>query len=151
MERVVIAAALVVIAAVAAVVLERRRPAPPTQPRSYEVPGQLDRNDFAGGDHPWLVAVFTSATCESCERVVPKALVLASAAVAVTEVTYQSHKDLHQRYNIGVVPTTVIADTEGIVRASFVGVPSATDLWAAVAEAREPGSSPEPDLGDVSR
>jgi len=28
-----------------------------------------------------------------------------------------------------------------------VGVPSATDLWAALAEARAPGTSPEPDLG----
>jgi len=33
------------------------------------------------------------------------------------------------------------------VAASFVGVPTATDLWAAVAEARAPGASPEPDLG----
>jgi hypothetical protein len=34
-----------------------------------------------------------------------------------------------------------------VVRASFVGPPTATDLWAAVAEARQPGVSPEPGLG----
>jgi hypothetical protein len=150
MERVVVAAALVVVAAVVAYVLERRRPEPPTQPRSYEVPTQLDRADFGGADRPWLVVVFTSSTCESCAAVVPKAEVLASPAVAVVEVPYQARKDLHDRYAIGIVPTTVVADEEGVVRASFIGTPSATDLWAAVAEARDPGSSPEPDLGSVS-
>ena len=36
------------------------------------------------------------------------------------------------------VPTIVVADEQGVVRASFVGPPSATDLWAAVAKARDP-------------
>lgn len=147
MERVLIALALVAVAVVVAVVLERRKPGPPTQPRKWEAPSQLDRADFAGADHPWLVAVFTSATCDSCAKVMPKAEVLASDTVAVVEVPYQSRKDLHQRYAVDVVPTLVVADPDGVVRASFIGQPTATDLWAAVAEAREPGSSPEPDLG----
>lgn len=150
-ERVVVALVLIAVAVAVALVLERRKPAPPTQPKRWEVPTQLDRDDFDGRDHPWLVAVFTSSTCESCEKVVPKARVLASPAVAVTEVTYQSRKDLHERYGVDVVPTLVVADPDGVVRASFVGVPTATDLWAAVAEARVPGSSPEPDLGTVQR
>jgi hypothetical protein len=33
------------------------------------------------------------------------------------------------------------------VRAAFVGAVTATDLWAAVAECRRPGTSPEPELG----
>lgn len=147
MERVAIALVLIAVAVVVAVVLERRKPAPPTQPKRWEVPVQLDRDDFEGRDRPWLVAVFTSATCESCEKVMPKAAVLESPDVAVSEVPYQSRKDLHQRYGVEVVPTLVVADPEGVVRKSFVGVPTATDLWAAVAEARDPGSSPEPDLG----
>jgi len=40
-----------------------------------------------------------------------------------------------------------VADAAGVVRAAFVGPATATDLWAAVAEARQPGTSPEPDLG----
>ena len=147
MDRVVVALVVLVVAVVVAVVVERRRPAPPTQPRRWEAPTQLDRDDFAGGDRPWLVAVFTSATCASCERVVPKAQVLESTQVAVIDVPYQTRKDLHRRYAIDAVPTLVVADAEGVVRASFVGEPSATDLWAAVAEARVPGSSPEPGLG----
>ena len=59
----------------------------------------------------------------------------------------QARKDLHQRYAIEAAPTILIADHEGVVHASFVGTPSATDLWAAVAEARDPGSTPECDRG----
>ena len=138
---------LIALAVAIALVLERRRPAPPTQSRRWPVPTQLDRGDFAGRERPWLVVVFTSSTCDSCERVVPKAQALASPEVAVTEVSYQAAKDLHERYGIEAVPTLVVADAEGVVRASFVGTPTATDLWAAVAEARQPGSSPEPHLG----
>jgi hypothetical protein len=54
---------------------------------------------------------------------------------------------LHQKYKVDAVPIAVIADRDGVVRASFVGPMSATDLWAAVAEVRDPGSSPEPRLG----
>ena len=137
MERVVLALVLVAVAVAVAVVIERRKPAPPTQPRRWEVPTQLDRDDFDGRSHAWLVAVFTSSTCESCEKVLPKAEVLASPDVFVTEVPYQSRKDLHTRYGVDVVPTLVVADAEGVVRKSFIGVPTATDLWAAVAEARD--------------
>jgi hypothetical protein len=35
------------------------------------------------------------------------------------------------------------------VRRAFVGAFTATDLWAAVAELRDPGSTPEPDLGSL--
>jgi hypothetical protein len=147
MERVVVALVLVAVAVAVAVVLERRRPAPPTQPRHWDAPSQLDRDDFDGRDRPWLVAVFTSATCDSCAKVVPKARVLESPDVAVVEIPYQTAADLHRRYGVEAVPTLVVAGPDGVVRASFIGQPTATDLWAAVAEARDPGSSPEPDLG----
>ena len=146
MERFLIAGALIVVGVVVAVVLERRRPQPPTQDR-WPVPTQLDRDDFDGGAAPWLVAVFTSATCESCARATAKASVLASPSVAYLEVPYQTRKDLHVRYGVEAVPCIVVADSEGVVRASFIGAPTATDLWAAVAEARNPGSTPEPELG----
>ena len=91
--------------------------------------------------------MFTSATCESCARATAKASVLASPSVAYLEVPYQTRKDLHVRYGVEAVPCIVVADSEGVVRASFIGAPTATDLWAAVAEARNPGSTPEPELG----
>jgi len=146
MERFLLAGVVVVIAVVLAVLAERRRPQAPTQP-TWAVPTQLDRQDFGRPEAPWLVALFTSATCDSCMQVVEKARALTSGAVAVEEVEIGQHRDLHRRYHVEAVPTIVVADDEGVVRASFVGPPSATDLWAAVAEARQPGSSPEPELG----
>ncbi|MGI8793886.1 MAG: glutaredoxin family protein [Acidimicrobiales bacterium] len=149
MDRVALAVALIVVAMVVAYALQRRRPAPPTQPRA-EVPTQLDRDDFGGTERDWLVVVFTSATCESCERAMAKASVLASNDVVYREVSWQTERDLHDRYGITVVPTIVMAGPDGVVGASFVGAPTATDLWAAMAEMRQPGVSPEPDLGRVN-
>ena len=146
MSRLLIAAALIALAAAVALVLRRRRPSAPTQPR-WAVPAQLDRADFEGPGSPWLLAVFTSATCEGCSRATEKAAVLASREVAYQEVSYQQCRELHDRYGIEAVPTILLADADGVVRVSFVGVPSATDLWAAVAELRDSGGRAEPDLG----
>jgi hypothetical protein len=101
------------------------------------VPTQLDRRDFERPNAAWLVAVFTSATCESCADVVSKARVLASDDVAVTDIEWQSNGDLHARYHIDAVPLLLIADPDGVVRRSFAGPVTATDLWAAVAAARD--------------
>ena len=147
MERLVIAAVLLAVAVVVALLVERRRPDPPTQNRRWPVPIQLDRADFAGAEQPWLVAVFSSATCQSCAKAVSVARVLESSAVAVDDVEVTARKHVHDRYGIEAVPTIVVADHDGVVRASFVGPPTATDLWAAVAEVREPGSTP----GECSR
>lgn len=131
-----LAAIVVIVAIVVAVVLERRRPEAPTQ-GNWAVPAQLDRADFARPDAPWLVAVFTSATCDSCAKSVEQAKVLVSDSVAVDEAEVKARPDLHRRYHIDAVPTIVIADREGVVRKSFTGPPSATDLWAAVAGVRD--------------
>lgn len=152
MLQVAIAAGLVAAALVVALVLERRRRVdapiqPGTQPGGWPVPVHVDRADFSRPDAPWLVVVFTSATCESCAGVMAKAAQLASRAVAVEEAEVVARPDLHRRYYIEAVPITVVADHDGVVRAGFAGPVTATDLWAAVAEVREPGSSPEPHLG----
>lgn len=136
MERLLLAGALVAIAAAAAFYLRRRTvTAPPTQAK-WAVPNQLDRDDFEERGSDWLVVVFTSSACDSCAEAVAKAEVLASSQVGFQVVAYQDDKDLHTRYGVEAVPTIVLADAEGVVQRSFVGVPSATDLWAALAEAR---------------
>jgi hypothetical protein len=139
-ERVLLAAVVVLVSVVVAVVLERRRPEAPTQ-SSWAVPAQVDRADFTRPDAPWLVAVFTSATCDSCARTLEQARILASDAVAVEDVEVKDRPDLHDRYHIKAVPIVVVADAEGVVRTSFTGPPSATDLWAAVAGVREGGGA----------
>jgi hypothetical protein len=139
----VIAALVAVVAVIAALVIHKRtRIDPPTQV-PYSVPVQLDRADFDGADAPWLVVTFSSATCSSCADAWEKCRALESPAVAVQEVEVSARKDLHDRYAIEAVPMVVIADEDGDVRATFIGAPTAADLWAAMAELREPGSTPD--------
>ena len=140
-ERLVIVAVVFAVALVVAAIVGRRRPSAPA-PTGYRVPAQLHRDDFARPDADWLVVVFTSATCNSCQGVWEKVQHLDSDAVAVQEVEVGAQPSLHDRYGIDGVPTTVVADAEGVVRASFLGPATATDLWAAVAELRSPGSVP---------
>lgn len=127
-------AVVVAIAVVVAVVAERRRPAPPTQPR-YPVPTQLDRADFGAPEAPWLVVVFTAATCDACATALATARGLAGPDVAVEEVEVSARGDLHRRYRIEAVPLTVVADADGVVRAGFVGTPPGDDLRAALGTA----------------
>jgi hypothetical protein len=136
---VVLAAAVLLVAAVAQ---RRRRPDAPAR-TGYSAPQQLDRHDFARPDAPWLVAVFSSASCDSCRGVWERARHLESPQVAVQEVEVGARQDLHDRYAIDAVPTAVVADARGVVVRHFIGPVTATDLWAAVAEAREPGSTPD--------
>lgn len=143
MERLVIVAVVAVVAVVIALVAQRRQPGAAPVRTGYNVPGQLHRPDFVRPDADWLVAVFTSATCATCAGVWDKVRVLESGAVAVQEVEVGADRELHDRYGIDGVPTTVIADADGVVRASFLGPATATDIWAALAEAREPGSVPD--------
>jgi hypothetical protein len=134
--RIVIAlAAFAVLAGVAWWLERRRRTDPPTQ-SSTALPAQLDRNDFVRPDAPWLVALFTSANCTSCAGLIDKATPLESPEVAVTELQFPAARALHDRYHIAAAPTTLVADADGVVRASIVGAFSATDLWTTVSEAR---------------
>ena len=136
MDRVVLAIAIVVVAGIVSLIASRRRrPDAPTQ-APYQSPQQLDRADFAHRESEWLLVAFTSATCHTCADVVAKAEVLASDDVAVDHAEWQTRRDVHDRYGIDGVPLLVIADRDGVVRRSFAGPVSATDLWAAVAAAR---------------
>lgn len=143
MERVVVAVLLAGVAlAIAAYQQRRERPDAPVR-TGYSVPQQVDRADFARVEAPWLVAVFTSSTCSTCAGVWDRARHLESDAVAVQELEYVADRTVHDRYQIEAVPVVLIADAAGAVQRSFVGPVTATDLWAAVAEAREPGSTPD--------
>lgn len=132
---------VVIVAGVAASlgVLSRRRRDAPTQP-AYSVPTQLDRADFVQPSTPWLVAVFTSATCTTCADVEAKARVLESQSVAVHIAEYGAQRALHERYNIDAVPTLLLVDSDGVVRQSFLGAVTATDLWAALSRVRSSAS-----------
>lgn len=137
MERVLLAVGIALVVAVVAVLVERRRPEPPSQ-RKWAVPAQLDRADFDRPGAPWLLAVFSSATCESCRTAVARAAVLASGDVVVQNVEFSARRDLHERYNIETVPMLVVADRQGVVRAHFIGTPAEGEVESAFRELTAP-------------
>ncbi|MEP6623209.1 MAG: thioredoxin family protein [Acidimicrobiia bacterium] len=137
--RVLIAAAVLVVVALVAVVLERRRGATAQPVRDpYPIPRQLFRADFPRPEAPWLVALFSSTTCDGCEAMRPKVLTLDSAEVVAVDISFQSERAIHERYEISGVPMVLVVDTDGVVQRAFLGAVTATDLWAAVAGARDP-------------
>ena len=145
MQILVIAVVIAAVVALAATTYRNRRtPEPPTQ-TAWSVPQQLDRAEFDDPRAAWLAVLFTSETCATCANMAEKVELLRSTEVAVDIVSFQARRIAHERYCIDAVPTVVVADLEGVVRASFVGPVSATDLWASVAELREPGSTPPPE------
>ena len=136
---------LVLVAATAgtlAHLVQRRRPDAPVR-TGWSVPQQLDRRDFDRPDAPWLVAVFTSATCDTCGSVVEVARPLESQAVAFQEVEAGERRDLHDRYAVDAVPMVLLVDGVGVVRDHHLGPVTATHLWESLAELRQPGSTPD--------
>lgn len=142
MVQVVVVVVLALVAVAVAALVRRGGVEDPERSASWAAPTQLDRHDFPRPEAPWLVAVFSSATCLACADTWEKARLLESGQVAVVEVEVSKQPEVHDRYRIAAVPLVVVADGDGVVQRSFVGPPTATDLWAAVAELRQPGSVP---------
>jgi thioredoxin-related protein len=134
--RFVIVGVVVVIALLANLWQRKRQVDAPTQGAS-EVPSQIDRSDFVRPDAPWIVLAFTSATCQTCSDIERKVRVLETNSVAIQILEYTAERELHERYKIDAVPTVLMADANGVVQANFLGPVSATDLWAALARARD--------------
>ena len=117
-------------AAVAGWINRARRPDAPSTPR-FATPQQLDRGDFEHPDRPWLLALFSSSTCSSCHEARDLLDLLRDDRIAdlhVQDVVFPDARDLHERYAIDGVPALVLADAEGVVSWSFVGVPPAQAL-----------------------
>ncbi len=145
MERLLLVAVLVAVAvAVAAVLRARTRLDAPTRP-TWAVPDQVDRSELARPDAPWLVAVFSSATCLACRGTWEKARQLESGDVAVQDIDAVDGARLHERYGVDAVPMLLIVGPDGRVHASFLGEPPTADLWSAVATLRASPETPAED------
>jgi thioredoxin-related protein len=136
MIRFVIVGVVVVVALLANLWQRKRQVDAPTQGAS-EVPSQIDRSDFVRPDASWIVLAFTSATCQTCSDIERKVRVLETSSVAIQILEYTAERELHERYKIDAVPAVLMADANGVVQANFLGPVSATDLWAALARARD--------------
>jgi len=133
--RTLIAAGVIAGALAVAWLFRRLRTAAPTAP-AHSVPARLERWDFAQPHADWLLAVFTSKTCSTCAAVAKTAKTLAGDSLAVQEVEFRRHGELHHRYGITAVPLAVLADRAGAVCASWAGPATAAELSALVASAR---------------
>ena len=150
MSQIVIAVAVASVVSAGALMARRRRRADAPTQRTWTVPEQIDPRDIFGSDSAdvagnvseWAIVVFTSATCHVCADVAAKAQALKSRRVAVLEFEYSNDRAMHDKYRIDAVPTLLVCDRAGIVKHSILGPVTATDLWAAVARVREPGSAP---------
>ncbi len=130
MERLVVLLVLTALAVGVSLVLQRRRPEAPTAP-SYRAPVQIDRCDFVSPDVATLVVMFTSVTCDGCVAawdVVRAAAgeaadseIAGSKGVVIQKIEIEETPDLHQRYKIDGVPTTLIVDDQGVVLRSYFG------------------------------
>ncbi len=132
MTNVLIAVALGAAALVVAWLINRRKPKATAMISAHHVPDRIDRGEFIRPEAPVLIAVFTSATCASCAAMVATARELASDAVAVDEAELGARADAHRRYEIDAVPILVVADRDGMVRASFAGAVTANELAEAL-------------------
>ncbi|MDE0066899.1 MAG: hypothetical protein OXN44_08490 [Acidimicrobiaceae bacterium] len=150
MDRLLLVLGGVAIAGTVAALLSRIRNAAPAG-NTRTIPRQLNRRDFDGATRPWLVAVFTASTCDTCAGVMERAKHLASGQVSVQELEHRSEAALHERYGVDSVPMVLIADETGAVQRAFLGPVTATDLWASLAELREPGTvSKDCNLGETT-
>lgn len=130
MDRLVVLLVLTTLAIGVSLLLQRRRPEAPTAP-SYRAPTQIDRRDFDSPDIATLVVMFTSVTCDGCITawdVVQDAVsdevaseVAARETVAIQKIEIEQTPDLHQRYKVDGVPTTLIVDSQGVVLRSYFG------------------------------
>ena len=136
MIRLIIVGAVLVVAVAASLIMRRRAPQAPTGGGS-SLPMQVDRNDFVNPGHEWLVVAFTSATCSTCADIQRKVSVLETKSVAVHIAEFTEQRAVHEKYSIDAVPAVLMVDSQGVVHASFLGPVSATDLWAALARARD--------------
>jgi hypothetical protein len=137
--RILVAVGLVAVAGAVAWWLDRRggrRSHGPVR-TNVPVPHQVDRADFPRPDAPWLVVVFTSATCANCQKAAAAVAAVAGPTVATAAVPFEELPAVHERYGIDAVPVTVVADRRGVVRASFLGAVGVAELTAAVAAAAE--------------
>jgi hypothetical protein len=142
-ERILVLVALAGLAGLVALAVRQRLGTDdPTRP-AWVVPDHVDRADLVRPTTPWMVAVFSSATCLACRATWEKARQLESDEVAVQDIDAVTDAGLHQRYGVDAVPLLLVIGPDGTVRRHFLGEPTAADLWAAVADARSEVEQPD--------
>ncbi|MCH1614470.1 MAG: thioredoxin family protein [Acidimicrobiales bacterium] len=120
MVRLLIALTLILISVSIALIVERRKVENPFSVKRNQLPTLVPPQDI-GLEPAAAIIVFTESTCRSCSAVVALLRGPAGANVAVAEVEYGENLDLHRKYGIDTVPTTVLVEGDGNVVEGWTG------------------------------
>ncbi len=113
-----------VFAAIVAFLVNKRNSDSPSVPRN-SLPIQIDRSDFENPKTEWILILFSSDSCDSCQGVRNLIKGLTLDSLHIQEVEFPQEIATHQRYGIDSVPITLVAGTDGVVVWSYAGVPTA--------------------------
>tara|TARA_Y100001960_G_C14481441_1_gene732010 strand:+ start:255 stop:653 length:399 start_codon:yes stop_codon:yes gene_type:complete len=115
-------------AASVAYFVNRRGADSPSVPKN-SLPIQIDRRDFDQPETSQLLVLFSSETCDSCDKSRELIKSISIDSVCIQEVEFPKHRNIHERYGIDSVPIILVADTDGVVIWSYAGIPP-DDLFA---------------------
>ena len=109
-------------AALVAYFVNRRASDSPSVPKN-SLPIQIDRKDFNQPEISQLVVLFSSQTCDSCNKVRELIRSIPVDSVCIQEVQFPKQRNIHERYGIDSVPIILVANADGVVIWSYAGVP----------------------------
>ena len=132
MSRVIVAAVLAGFATLVAFVVDRRRISRPLAVRRGPLPMQIPGVEV-GLDAGPAIIIFTESNCLSCRDAVSVIRGPAGAGISVADVEYGERPQLHKRFGIETVPTTVVVDAAGSVVAGWIGRIDLSELTLALA------------------
>jgi len=133
MIRLLVALSLGGMVSAVAVVLNRSGTTTSISVRRNSLPTRVPAVEVGLAEGPAIV-IFTEASCRSCQDVMRLIRGPAGAGLPVADVEYGAQPDLHRRFNIGTVPTTVVVDKQGTVIAGWTGRVDLSEFTTALAE-----------------
>ena len=96
----------------------RRRHDAPTQTPGVRARRSSTAPTSPAPDAPWLVVLFTSATCDSCAGPLRQGRRRSNRTTSRSPRSSSSRsRTLHERYHVDAAPMTLVADADGVVRA----------------------------------
>ena len=117
----------------AAFVMNRSRSTTSIAVRRNSLPTRVPGSEVGLGATAAIV-VFTEKSCHSCQDVVRLIRGPAGAGLPVADIEYGASPELHRKFDIDTVPTTVIVDEQGMVVAGWVGRIDLSEFTTALAK-----------------
>jgi thioredoxin-like negative regulator of GroEL len=133
MTRLFIATALAALVALVTRFVDRRHTSHPLAVRRGALPTQVPAVEVGIGDGPAII-IFTESSCRSCQDAIRLIRGPAGGGISVADIEYGAQPDLHKRFGIDTVPTTVVVDEKGSVVAGWTGRVDLSELTLALAQ-----------------